>query len=309
MGHGIMTPGLFHNTDTNFTFPIAPAPTIPVLFHTIAIYNNEISVSVNEAIGAMMIWSDGETDGVTVTVPDQSALLADLERRFASEEGFCVATLNLDHVVKLSQNPQFRAAYRAHTHVTADGNPIVWLSRLAGQEVALVPGSDLIDPLIALAARRQVPVALFGATAQALDQAAAALQARHAGLKVVLCRAPEMGFDPVSADADADIAAIAASGARLCLLALGAPKQEIFAARALSALPGTGFVSIGAGLDFIAGTQTRAPALVRALAIEWLWRLLGNPGRLAARYGACFAVLPRLTARALRIRHQGGSTP
>lgn len=253
----------------------------------------------------MMIWSEGEPGGVTVTVPDQAALLADLARRFAAGEGFSVATLNLDHVVKLARNPQFRDAYHAHTHVTADGNPIVWLSRLAGQEVKLLPGSELIDPLAGLAARMGVKVALFGATEAALEAAAAQLVSRHPGLEVALTRAPAMGFDPLDDAAVEDIDAIGASGAGLCFLALGAPKQEIFAARAQAQLPAVGFVSIGAGLDFIAGTQTRAPAWVRALAAEWLWRLLSDPRRLAARYGACIAVLPELTGRALRARRAG----
>jgi len=253
----------------------------------------------------MMNWSEG----VTVTVPDRAALLVDLEARFQAGQGFSVATLNLDHVVKLARDADFRAAYAAQTHVTADGNPIVWLSRLAGQELSLVPGSELIDPLAAVAAGCGVPVALFGATEAALNAAADALRARHEGLKVVLCRAPAMGFDPQGAAAADDIAAIAASGAGLCFLALGAPKQEVFAARAQAAAPNVGFVSIGAGLDFIAGTQQRAPALVQALAAEWIWRLAGNPRRLAARYGACLLALPGLTLRALRARRQSGASP
>lgn len=256
-----------------------------------------------------MIWSEGAAGPVSVTVPDAESLLADVARRFEAEQGFSVATLNLDHVVKLAKNPQFRDAYAAHTHVTADGNPIVWLSRLAGQGVALVPGSELIHPLAALAARMQVPIALYGATAPALEAAAQTLQARYLGLQVALCRAPAMGFDPLGEAAAEDIRAIRASGARLCFLALGAPKQEIFAARACEPLPGVGFVSIGAGLDFIAGTQRRAPAWVQGVAAEWLWRLLGDPRRLAKRYAACFMALPRLTGRALRIRRRGSTLP
>ena len=254
----------------------------------------------------MMIWSEGGRNDVAVTVPDQAALLDDLDRRMAAGQGFSVATLNLDHVVKLSQNALFRDAYSAHTHVTADGNPIVWLARLARQQVSLTPGSELIEPLAALAAKNRVPVALFGATEAALAAAAEALRQRHPGLEIVLCRAPSMSFDPQAPETAADIEAIVTSGARLCFLALGAPKQEIFAARAQASLPSAGFVSIGAGLDFIAGAQKRAPVWVQRLCVEWLWRLLHNPGRLAARYAACFYILPELTGRAWRIRRQSG---
>jgi exopolysaccharide biosynthesis WecB/TagA/CpsF family protein len=95
---------------------------------------------------------------------------------------------------------------------------------------------------------------------------------------------------------------LAASGARVCFLALGAPKQEILAARGFARHPGLGFVSIGAGLDFIAGHQTRAPVWVRRIAAEWLWRMLGNPRRLARRYLECIAILPSLTRRAIASR-------
>lgn len=254
----------------------------------------------------MMIWSTG---GVTVNVPDRAALLTDVARCFETKQGFCVATLNLDHVVKLAKNTTFEAAYAAQTHVTADGNPIVWLSRLARQNVSLVPGSELIEPLAELAARHKVPVALFGATEAALSAAAAGLVRRYPALEIVLCRSPAMGFDPQSDAAAKDIAALDASGARLCFLALGAPKQEILAARGHAALRHVGFVSIGAGLDFIAGTQRRAPDWVQAIAAEWLWRLLGNPTRLAVRYAACFRVLPGLIKKALHARRHVGSPP
>ena len=257
----------------------------------------------------MMMWSPATAEGpVDVTVASRSALLSDLDQRLRARAGFTVATLNLDHVVKLRTDARFRRAYAAHSHVTADGNPIVWLSRLAGHPVELVPGSDLIDPVAALASDSGVPVALFGSTDEALAAAKAALTKRHPGLRVALTLAPPMGFDPAGPAADSAIAAIGDSGARLCFLALGAPKQEIFAARAAAALPEVGFLSIGAGLDFLAGRQRRAPRMMRALALEWLWRLVQNPGRLAARYAACAAVLPGLTVTAIRARG-GAGTP
>ena len=54
-----------------------------------------------------------------------------------------------------------------------------------------------------------------------------------------------------------------ASGARLCFVALGSPKQEIFAARCVDRVRGTGLLCIGAALDFIAGKQVRAPKLAQ----------------------------------------------
>ena len=98
----------------------------------------------------MMIWNDTDTgqSGISVTVPDRQTLLDDLRYRFEQGKGFSVATLNLDHVVKLRHNPAFCKAYAAQTHVTADGNPIAWLSRLAGQkDVCLVSGDTSSAPV------------------------------------------------------------------------------------------------------------------------------------------------------------------
>ena len=237
-----------------------------------------------------------------VNTPNRSTLLADIDQRFNDGQGFTVATINLDHIVKLRQQPAFRDAYAHHSHVVADGNPIVWLRRVMGRPVALVPGSELVMPLADLARQADVPVALLGATDATLSLAAERMKADLPGLRIVARIAPPFGFDPSGAVADRILSDLAASGARLCFLALGAPKQEILAIRGAEKLPQCGFVSIGAGLDFIAGTQQRAPAWVRRIAMEWFWRMATNPIRLTQRYAQCFAILPGLFWSARRAR-------
>lgn len=243
-----------------------------------------------------------EAPSVAVTAPTLDGLLADLKLHFEQRKGFCLATLNLDHVVKLQRDAEFRRAYLAHSHVTADGNPIVWLSKLALTPVSLLAGADLIAPIAELAAKTNTRVALLGSTEETLRAAAKELEVRHQGLAVVKCISPPMGFDPTSELADAYISELEAADIGLCFLALGAPKQEIFAAHAASKVGTIGFVSIGAGLDFIAGTQKRAPRFIRFIAAEWLWRLLTDPKRLFVRYARCFGVLPRLLLSALKVR-------
>ncbi len=239
---------------------------------------------------------------IRVTHADASSLLATVRARFLARQGFALATINVDHLVKLSTSGPFRAAYGAQDLVVADGNPIVWLSRLAGHPVSLVPGSDLVLPLVRLAADLGVGVALVGSTDEALAAASAHLKTQAPGLRVLDQVAPPMGFDPMGEDAATLLARIGASGAGLCLLALGAPKQEILAAQGRSLAPHVGFASIGAGLDFLAGHQNRAPAWMRAIAMEWAWRMLSSPRRLLPRYAACAAILPAEVVKALRQR-------
>ncbi len=238
-----------------------------------------------------------QTEGgsISVNIPDRDSLIAAINHRFETGEGFALATLNLDHLVKLATDQSFRDAYLAQDFVVADGNPIVWLSRFAKQPVTLLPGSELVVPLAQLAASRSLPIALIGSTSHALECAAAALRSQVPGLKIVAQIAPPFGFDSQNIAADELLDQAAESGARLCFLALGAPKQEILAARGRVRVPTLAFASIGAGLDFLAGTQTRAPKWVQNIALEWLWRVLKSPTRLFVRYLSCFAILPSLT--------------
>jgi exopolysaccharide biosynthesis WecB/TagA/CpsF family protein len=120
------------------------------------------------------------------------------------------------------------------------------------------------------------------------------LTRRFPGLEIVGVSAPKFGFDPGSTAAAEEALRIAESGAGLCFVALGAPKQELFASAAMALAPKTAFVCIGAGLDYLAGEQIRAPGWVQAVGAEWLWRLLSAPGRLGRRYLKCLLVLPSL---------------
>ena len=230
---------------------------------------------------------------IEVNVATRAALEADIRRRFARGQGFALATVNLDHLVKMAASPNFLDAYAKQDLVVADGHPIVWMSRLAGQPVDLMQGSNMILPLCQLAAQAQVPVALVGSNQVALDDAARILHGQVAGLDIALRLAPSGVFDPMGEEAAQILQQLNGDGIGLCFLALGAPKQEIFAARGRKLSPEVGFASIGAGLDFLGGHQQRAPMWMRRLALEWLWRIFGSPVRMVPRYARCFAILPR----------------
>jgi exopolysaccharide biosynthesis WecB/TagA/CpsF family protein len=239
---------------------------------------------------------------VEVNVANEAALFTHVRNCLESRQGFGLATLNLDHLTKLPKVPAFVKAYRAQEYVVADGRPIVWLSRLAGQPVDLLPGSEMIAPLSAICAEMDLPVAFVGSTECALSGATKALTDQVPGLNVIYTKAPPFGFEPGSDLAAQILKEVADSGAAICFIALGAPKQEIFAARGRKLAPDVGFASIGAGLDFFAGTQIRAPMIMRLVAMEWLWRVWQDPKRMVPRYTRCFLILPKLIREALRAR-------
>ena len=242
---------------------------------------------------------------IVVNISDKQTLLADVRQRFQGAKGFALATINLDHLVKLRKSPGYRAAYAKQDLVVADGNPIVWLSRIAGRHVDLVTGSDLLIPVLALAAEEKVSVALYGATPDVLTNAAEKLRDRIPGLAIVWTGSPPMGFDPQGEEAQVALAAMQQAGVGLCIICLSPPRQETFAALGRTATPTIGFCSFGAGLDFVVGRQVRAPRWVQTLAMEWAWRALSSPRRLIPRYAACAAILPGQAIAALRLRLRG----
>jgi N-acetylglucosaminyldiphosphoundecaprenol N-acetyl-beta-D-mannosaminyltransferase len=238
-------------------------------------------------------------DGVTINVLSLPEAVSSIVSAAQHGDNFSVCTLNLDHVVQLQQRSDFRAAYRRARFVTADGFPIVALSRLLGTPVTRTTGADLVEPVCQEAQKKGLPIFMLGSNDRTLAITAKRLSERYQGLEVVGCFAPGENFDPYSSEADYAIDRIRASGAKLCFIALGAPRQELFAARCLDKLNGTGLLCIGAALDFIAGTQTRAPSLTQKTGLEWAWRMLREPRRLGPRYARCIAVVPRLVARTI----------
>jgi exopolysaccharide biosynthesis WecB/TagA/CpsF family protein len=233
-------------------------------------------------------------DGHAINICTLDDAVACVRARLRARRGFNFATLNLDHLVKLRSDSAFGAAYERMNFVSADGAPIAALARQQTPAVRRATGADLLVPLCRMAARDRIPVALFGSTPESLAVAADRLRALAPGLDVVYVASPAFGFDPFSSAADAAGASIAASGARLCFVCLGAPKQELFADRVAQSHPEIGFVCVGAAADFQSGAQVRAPVFVQSMGMEWAWRLVTQPRRMAGRYFQCATLLAGL---------------
>jgi N-acetylglucosaminyldiphosphoundecaprenol N-acetyl-beta-D-mannosaminyltransferase len=238
-------------------------------------------------------------DGITINIHTMADAVASIVSAAQQDQSFHVCTLNLDHVRHLNANGDFRESYRRARFVTADGFPIVVLGRLARAPIQRTTGADLVEPVCEAAARNGLPIYLLGSDPPTLAECEKRLCDRYEGLKVAGSFSPGRGFEAHSAEADDSIERVRASGAKLCFLALGSPKQEVFAARCVDRLPGVGFLCIGAAIDFVAGKQERAPGFAQRNGLEWFWRLTREPRRLGPRYARCAAALPSLVANTI----------
>jgi exopolysaccharide biosynthesis WecB/TagA/CpsF family protein len=238
-----------------------------------------------------------EIGGCRINLASPAAAVAAVDAAVGRGGGFTLFTLNLHHVAEAARNEAFRNAYRCATLVTADGAPLARLARRSHPGLERTTGADLVRPLADLAVDRGLRLFLLGATPDVLGRAGAILSAeRDHRLAIAGTLSPGRPFDPTAAEADAAIERIRSSGASLCFLALPTPVQEIFAARALARGLDAGLICVGAGLDFIAGRQVRAPRLLQRAGLEWAWRLAHDPVGLAGRYARSATTLMGLYA-------------
>jgi N-acetylglucosaminyldiphosphoundecaprenol N-acetyl-beta-D-mannosaminyltransferase len=206
-----------------------------------------------------------------------------IEALVVTGRGGSVFTPNVDHVVNADDNPSFSAAYAAASLSLADGQPLVWTSRLLGAPLPeKISGSDLVFPLMKRAAARRWRVYLFGGGPGVAEKAAQVLR-EQLGVKIVGCEAPRISLEPDPAVDGPAMERIRKANAQLLLVALGAPKQELWLHRVGAGIRPTVGVGVGASLDFVAGAR-RAPRWMSRAGLEWLFRLLQEPRRLARRY-------------------------
>lgn len=220
-----------------------------------------------------------------------------------------VVPSNVDCVVQMQGNPAFLQACAAAELVLADGNPVVWASRLLGCPLPCrVTGSDLVPALFAAAGQGGAPVRVFllGAGPGVAERAAGNIHQEYSGVRVVGCDSPPFGFHLDPAENDRIVKKINESGAELLIIGLGAPKQELWIHAHAARLHTRLAICSGATIDFMAGEQKRAPEWVRSLALEWLYRMLSDPKRLFKRYAKDAVCFPVLVAREyFRLRRSG----
>lgn len=197
-----------------------------------------------------------------------------------------VVTPNVDHIVQLQTHEEMRQAYREASLAIADGQPIVWASRWLGRPLPeRVAGSDLVPQLFASATAEQpLRVMLLGAGPGVGLRAAERIRQSWPHVEIVAVDSPPLGFEHRAEENERILRLVAETAPHLLIVGLGAPKQEIWTLKHRDRLRANVALCVGATIDFLAGDQHRAPAWMRRSGLEWFYRLLCEPRRLAKRY-------------------------
>ncbi|WP_432508839.1 WecB/TagA/CpsF family glycosyltransferase [Kineococcus auxinigenes] len=199
-------------------------------------------------------------------------------------DGGSIVTPNVD-ILRQLRRPETRQITEQAELVVPDGMPIVWASRLQGEELPeRVTGSSLIWSLSREAAATGRSVYLLGGAEGIAERAAGNLVEKVGGLEVAGWDCPPLGFEHRPEQLEATVDAVAEAKPDLAFVALGFPKQERLMQQLRRQLPGTWFVGCGGTLTMVAGEVSRAPIWAQRSGLEWVYRLAKEPRRMAKRY-------------------------
>jgi len=205
-----------------------------------------------------------------------------------------VFTPNPEIVTRALRDPSFLEVLREADLSVADGVGVVWASRLLGAPVPeRVSGYDLLVEVLARAREvrteeRALRVFLLGARPGVAREAAARLEAAFPGVAVA---GEHHGY---FTDDRPVVEAVRRAAPDLLCVGLGSPKQETWLVRHRDALGAAVALAVGGALDVLSGRTRRAPAWVRSLGMEWLYRIMSQPRARLRR-------APALAAFALRV--------
>ena len=202
-------------------------------------------------------------------------------QHFREDKSGYIATVNVSILMALRSNQRLKQFVERSSLTVADGQPIIWLSRLLGNPLPeRVAGVDLVTGLCQAATDCGESVYFLGSKQDVVDDVVGRLKTSIPDLKIA-------GWDNgyFSKEAAADRAkVVGASGAGLLVLGLGVPLQEQFLEEHWDTLNVKLAIPIGGAFDMISQRKPRAASWIQTLGLEWLWRLYLEPRRLAKRY-------------------------
>lgn len=218
--------------------------------------------------------------GLEIPYVDKTKAIETISRSFEDRRQVSVAFCNANTMLQAMDSRKYARAMSRFL-VLNDGVGVNLCARLLDGRSFTdnLNGTDFTPALLA-ETPRSLRIFLLGAKPGVADEAAARIAADHPRHTVVGTR---HGYFS-DAEIPAVLAEINAAKPDLVMVALGNPRQELFVARHGASLDAPVIVMVGALLDFLAGRVVRAPAIVRSLRIEWLFRLAQEPRRLARRY-------------------------
>lgn len=226
----------------------------------------------------------------------------------AAGSGHWTITANLDHIRRYHRDPVQRALIDDADLVVADGTPLIWASRLAGEPLPeRVSGSSMVWSICEAASTMGQSIFLLGGDPGVAERAASVFRDAYPGLEIAGTACPPVGFESNDQELNRIKREVSEAAPRIVFVALGFPKQDLLIRALRSSLPSASFLGVGISLSYATGDLSRPPAWICNLGLEWAYRLRQEPTRrLVRRYildGLPFAVQLTIAAARHRVGH------
>jgi N-acetylglucosaminyldiphosphoundecaprenol N-acetyl-beta-D-mannosaminyltransferase len=225
-------------------------------------------------------------------------------------QGHWTITANLDHLRRYHADAVARGLIDDADMVVADGMPLIWASRIAGESLPeRVSGSSMVWTICEAASARRQSVFLLGGDPGVAECAANVFREHYPDLEIAGTTCPFVGFESDERELARVQREVTEASPSIVFVALGFPKQDLLIRRLRGSLPQASFLGVGISLSYVTGDLSRAPGWICSLGLEWAYRLSQEPTRrLIRRYlvnGLPFAL--RLMTSAVWCRARSGS--
>lgn len=211
--------------------------------------------------------------------------------KLEKSEGMQIVTINPEIIELADKNKELSKIIRKSELVVPDGAGIELALKLKGVTQERIPGIDFAKELINSCCMWGFPIALIGAKEEVLEVTVKRLQNEFQGLNISYSR---NGYFMQSREEEI-MTNLVRSNPKLVLVALGAPKQELFINRCRKVLPNAVFIGVGGSFDVWAGAVERAPEFFQIMRLEWLYRTIKQP----ERFRRIYKTLPLFVIKAI----------
>jgi N-acetylglucosaminyldiphosphoundecaprenol N-acetyl-beta-D-mannosaminyltransferase len=222
--------------------------------------------------------------GININAVDYDAAVERIAAAAHAGKPCAVSALAVHGLMTGAMDAEHRYRLNHLDMLTPDGQPVRWALRwLHGVKLAdRVYGPTLMLKTCERAAAEGLPIFLFGGTRQLLDELTVNLRQKFPELKIEGTRA-SLFRTLTASERDEVVNDIRSSGAKITLVGLGCPRQEVWAFEFREALS-MPLMAVGAAFNFHAGQLPQAPRFLQDRGLEWAFRLFKEPRRLWRRY-------------------------
>lgn len=218
-----------------------------------------------------------------INVTDMDKTISYITENLDRLKGDYICVSNVHTTVMAFRDPEYRKVQNSGAMALPDGQPLSIVSRLRGYgQAQRVPGPDLMPAILKLSEEKGYKHYFYGSTEKTLAELKKIMLKKYPKLQIAGMYSPP--FRQLTEEEDAEVVnRINESGADFIWVALGAPKQENWMYAHQNRVNGL-MIGVGAAFDFIAGTTKRAPMWLQKLCMEWAYRIIQDPKRMAPRY-------------------------